>query len=271
MTAAGGPPLVYLYAITAAADAPQALGDDAPQGISGHPVAAVVEGPLAAIVGPVPAGEFDEAPLNANLSDLEWLAPRAEAHQRVNAHVAERAGASLPLSFGAVFRSEDSLRALMRERQSEMSERLESVRGCTEWIVTVRRDSTRAEAALESHDASLTHARAELNASAPGRRYLLERQLGDLRRRALRAADADVAREVAEAASRAARRVHAEPLVAATEAALPAVTRLSALIARGAESQFWDALDALDQRWRVRGYEVERSGPWPVYRFGGSL
>jgi hypothetical protein len=263
--------LVYLYAITPAADAAAASGDDAPVGIAGHTVTTVAEAGLTAIIGPVPTVEFDEAPLNANLANLDWLAPRAEAHQRVNAHVAERAAASLPLSFGTVFRSEDSLRAMLRERAAELSARLDAVRGCTEWIVTVRRDAARAERALDTHDPTLERAHRELEASSPGRRYLLERQLTELRRKAGRAADADVVREVAEAATRTARRVHAEPLVAATEAVLPAVSRLSALVERGAESQFCDTLDAVAGRWRERGYDVERSGPWPTYRFGGSL
>ena len=263
--------LLYLYAVVTASDADRVTGDGAPDGIDGLPVTALAEGEIAGIAGRVPAADFDEAPLNANLARMEWLAPRAEAHQRVNAHVAERATASLPLSFGSVFRSEASLRRALQSRAAELSQRLAAVRGCSEWVVTVRRDAPRAAAAAERQDPELERATADLAAATPGRRYLLERQLTELRRRAVRRSDAEAAREVGETADSAARRVHAEPLAAPTESDAPVVARLSALVERGAESQFWDALDELRERWRERGYDVERSGPWPVYRFGGSL
>ena len=263
--------LLYLYAVVAAGEAGSAVGDDAPRGIDDGSIEALIEGAVAGIAGRVPAVEFDEAPLNANLARMEWLAPRAEAHQRVNAHVAERSAASLPLSFGTVFRSEDSLRRSLRERADELSQRLAAVRGCSEWVVTVRRDAPRAEAAAEQQDAELARAKEEMAAASPGRRYLLERRLTELRRRAVRRQDAEVARQVAETAAHAARRIHAEPLAAPSEAAAPVVARLSALVERGAEAQFAGAIEALAEQWRERGYAIERTGPWPVYRFGGAL
>jgi len=267
---AGGAELLYLYALVRADEAMRALEGDAPNGIGEQRVHAIAECDLAAIVGPVPAAEFEEAPLNASLSNIDWLAPRAAAHQHVNALVSERTSASLPLSFGTVFRSEDSLRGLLRARATELIERLDAVRGCSEWVVTVSRDSERAEAALAEHDPELARARTELEASSPGRRYLLERQMSELRRRALRVADAEATREIGEAASRTARRMYAEPLVAAAESGAQLIARSSALVDRAAESQFWDALEDVGARWRARGYDVERSGPWPPYRFGGT-
>ncbi|HET7768303.1 MAG TPA: GvpL/GvpF family gas vesicle protein [Chloroflexota bacterium] len=262
--------LLYLYAVVAADDGTHAISD-APLGIDDRPITILTEGEVAAIVGNVPTSDFDEAPLNANLSQMEWLAPRAEAHQRVNARVAERSAASLPLSFGTIFRTEDSLRRMLRERSAELAERLSAVRGCAEWVVTVRRDLARAAASVEREDPVLTRAKSDLEAASPGRRYLLQRQLDELRRSAVRRADATVASEVSDTATRVSRRIHAEPLVASSEASAPVVARLSALVERAGESQFRDAIDRLNAQWHERGYDVERSGPWPVYRFSGSV
>jgi hypothetical protein len=267
VTSAVATELLYLYAV---APSGTALVDEPILGIGGAAVRAIEEGGLAAFVDDVPARDFDEEPLNAHLADLEWLAPRAERHQLVNARLFERADALLPLSFGTVFRSEDSVRRMLRERRADLLARLETVRGCSEWVVTVRRDTPRAEAALEARDESLARLRRDLAVSRPGRRYLLERQAGEVRQRALRSSDAATAAEVGEAVERAARRVFREPIIPGAAETGQAVARLSALVERTAESQFCDHMDALAARWLERGYALERTGPWPPYRFGAA-
>ena len=257
--------LIYLYAVAPeSAASARATG----VGLDDRPVQTLTEGELVAFAGPVPASDFDEAPLNAHLSDLEWLAPRAERHQRVNAQLFGHVDALLPLSFGTVFRSDDSIRRMLRERQDDLLARLAAVRGSSEWVITVRRDTARAEAALEAHDASLAQLRSDLAASQPGRRYLLERQAGEIRRRALRSADSAAASDVTAAVERAARRIYREPIVPASAETGQAVARVSALVERARESQFCDAVDAAGAPWLDRGYAVERTGPWPPYRFG---
>jgi hypothetical protein len=259
--------LLYLYGI-----AP--VGGDASidgvEGIAGGAVRGVAEGAVVAIVGDVPSSEFDEAPLNAHLSDMDWLAPHAERHQLVNGTVFDRAGVVLPLSFGTVFRSEESLRRMLRDRQADLIARLDAVRGCAEWVVTVRRDTPRAEAAVDTGDPSVAQLRRDIESSTPGKRFLLERQAADVRRRALRAADAEAAQAALAVVESVARRTFREPLVAAAAGdAAQAVARVSALVERTAESRFCDSLDALHARWAPRGYALERTGPWPPYRFGG--
>ncbi|HEU5316179.1 MAG TPA: GvpL/GvpF family gas vesicle protein [Chloroflexota bacterium] len=257
--------LLYLYGVAPAS----AVGAvDGLAGIDGGVVRALTEGDLTAITSDVPAADFDEAPLNAHLSDLEWLAPRAERHQLVNGSVFERTDALLPLSFGTVFRTEESLRRMLRDRQADLLAGLAAVRGCSEWVVTIRRDTPRAEAAVDAADESVAQLRREVGSSAPGRRYLLERQMADLRRRALRAADAAAVEETVAAIEAGARRTFREPIVTTRADASQAVGRVSALVERVAESRFCDSLDRLQIRWEPRGYGLERTGPWPPYRFG---
>src|SRR5438045_9571201 len=95
------PSLTYVYAVLPAGEpAATALGGGHLIGIDGAPVRAVEHQGLIAAVGDVPAAQFDEGPLNDLLRDLNWLGPRAEAHQAVNAQLAALSDASLPLAFG---------------------------------------------------------------------------------------------------------------------------------------------------------------------------
>src|SRR5579884_3187587 len=99
--------LVYVYAILDGV-----VGGEL-WGIEGGRVRWIEEAGLAAAVSDVPRGDFDEEPLNARIRDLAWLGPRAEAHQAVNAQLAEQAEACLPLAFGTVFRTDDRVRELL--------------------------------------------------------------------------------------------------------------------------------------------------------------
>src|SRR4051812_4763861 len=104
--AAAGParpaaPLTYVYALLPWGDpAVAAIAAGSITGIEGAQVRLVEQDGLAAAVGNVPAGEFEEVALNRRLRDLAWLGPRAAAHQAVNAQLFALAGALLPLAFG---------------------------------------------------------------------------------------------------------------------------------------------------------------------------
>src|SRR5205823_1083639 len=91
-------------------------------------------------VSDVPSDEFAEAPLNANVRDLTWLAPRAIAHDAVNGQLWERADSVLPVAFGTVFRDDQRVREMLTQRQPEFRSRLERVRGRGEWVIALYAD-----------------------------------------------------------------------------------------------------------------------------------
>jgi hypothetical protein len=47
------------------------------------------------------------------------------------------------------------------------------------------------------------------------------------------------------------------------------IARVSLLARREDEARLGAALDQLAEAWQPRGYEVDATGPWPAYRFGG--
>src|SRR2546422_388849 len=176
--------------------------------MEGARVEPLLEGPLLAATSVVPASDYEEGPLNEHLQDIEWLAPRAAAHQNVNAKLLEITGAVLPLAFGAIYRGSDGVRALLRSRADELRDRLGSVEGRAEWIVSVERDdSARAESeALRDLDA-------EIASAPPGRAFLLGKRRDEVLRDERRARDAAIAEETAAAVEGIAERVYREPLI----------------------------------------------------------
>ena len=252
--------LRYLYAV-ARAEAKTAIAAANLRGIDGGRVEAIVEGPLVGVTSPVPASDYDEAPLNSRLADLEWLAPRATSHQEVNGRLLEIADAVIPLAFGAIYRDADGVRELLRSRADDLAERLRTVEGRAEWIVSIERDGSaptgEAVRALED----------EIAAAAPGRAFLLGKRRDEVVREERRTRDAAVAEETWATIEAIAERVYREPLIEDPTAA--AIARFSVLAPRDREVELGDVVRRLGASGASEGYRVRLSGPWPAYRFGG--
>ncbi|MGH2499763.1 MAG: GvpL/GvpF family gas vesicle protein, partial [Candidatus Limnocylindria bacterium] len=139
--------LVYLYAV-ARADAAAWLERNQLRGIGDARVRGVAEGALSGAASEVPAEDFEQEPLDRNVADPAWLEPRAAAHQTVNAALLEGLGAVLPLAFGTIYRAEDGVRRLLRERAADLEAALARAAGHVEWVVSLQRDPDAAAAYL---------------------------------------------------------------------------------------------------------------------------
>jgi hypothetical protein len=245
--------LVYVYAIAQGAPSTNA------RGIDEQPIRWISNGELQAAVSDVPAEEFSEQALNAGLTDMQWLGPRAIAHQDVNQQLHEHAEALLPLAFGTVFRDDARVQAMLAEHAKSLKRRLERVSGSSEWVVTVHRtgepDPTSA--------APVQAMRAEIEQATPGRAHLLRKRLADLERDEARRMQGQAADDVLESLREQARDIFVEPLP--QETAERPLLRASILVRKVDEARFVKLVEGLQTYW----YTVMLTGPWPAYRFGG--
>jgi hypothetical protein len=253
--------LRYLYAV-ANATAKNAIASADLRGIEGSRVEAIVEERLLGVTSVVPAEDYEEGPLNERMQNLEWLAPRAAAHQDVNGRLLELTDAVVPLAFGAIYRGTDGVRELLRSRADDFADRLRAVEGRAEWIVSIEREgpSPIAGEAVRALDA-------EIAAAAPGRAFLLRKRRDEVVREERRMRDAAIAEEAWAAVEAIAERVYREQLIDDPTAA--AVARFSILTPRIREVELGDVVRRLGATGTLQGYRVRLSGPWPAYRFGG--
>jgi hypothetical protein len=266
--------LTYAYAVLPAgtpADAALASGTIA--GIGGAPVRSVEHGGIVAAVSAVPAAEFEEVPLNRLMRDLAWLGPRAEAHQAVNARLAALTDALLPLAFGAIYRTADSLRAFLAAQRKALQARLDSVRGQAEWVLSLRRDDDVLQAALQRDSERVRALVEEIAASAAGRAYLLRRRQREVEREESQRFDQLAASAVAALVEAMGGQTYPERIVAPAAGLGPTpggrlIFRLSALVGRAEGDRLLEAVQRYAQAWQPRGYSLTASGPWPPYRFG---
>ncbi|MER5883184.1 GvpL/GvpF family gas vesicle protein [Streptomyces sp. NPDC001941] len=248
-----GERLLYVYAVTR----PYEGGlPGAVTGVAGGPPRPVRHGGLAAVVGSVPAAEFDEAPLRANLEDIDWLSDTARAHQDVVAALTA-VTCALPLRLATVCRDEDGVRRLVEEGAERFTRALELFEGRVEWGVKVYADP---EAAPEPAPAPAATA-----APATGRDYL-RRRLRDRQGR-------DDGMRGAEAVARA---LHEELSARADAAALhpPQDARLSRAKGVNVLNAAYLVPDPDAEAFAARvgeasrpGVRVELTGPWAPYSF----
>jgi hypothetical protein len=252
--------LLYVYGIVPADAAPAVEGAGL-EGIEATRVHALVEGPFAAAESTLDESEYGAETLNKRVQDLEWLTPRATAHQHVNARLLDLAGAVLPLAFGALYRDESRVREMLREDVATRAARLASLAGRAEWVVTVTREPT----AVPGADDDLRELDREIASSAPGKAFLLEKRRTNVAHAATARADADAARRALDALERASERAYREPVAAG--GADVVVLRVSLLGPR-ASTAIADTVAQLGDELSAEGYRVRASGPWPAYRFG---
>jgi hypothetical protein len=253
--------LRYVYGIVPAAAA-AAVDSARISGIDGAAVRALVEGPFAAAESELDAEAYAAESLNQNIRDMEWLTPRAEAHQAVNSRLLDVAGVVLPLSFGAIYRDETRVREMLRQDVDIRRARLTDLVGKAEWVVTVLRDPDHVPGA----EGDLRALEDEIAASAPGRGYLLEKRRTSVATAAAERADADAARRALDVLAEAGERTYREPV--ATGGPDIVVVRVSVLASTTRAAAVGDAIASLGRELAGEGYHVRSNGPWPAYRFG---
>ena len=253
--------LVYVYAILAEPWTGELTG------INGQPVRWITAGRLAAAVSDVPTEEFGEEPLNENVRDMTWLEPRAVEHQSVNYRLHEAAEAMIPLAFGTVFRDDERVRQLLRDRAAALGERLDVVRGCGEWVVALELLGEPAPELIAQTSPAIQNLRAEIESSSPGRAHLLRRRMAELERDEARRLRGQAAEETLAGLRGVAADVYREPLPVDTIA--QPLLRVSVLVRRQDEARFVDEVERLRARWPEPTYRWLVTGPWAPYRFGG--
>jgi hypothetical protein len=253
--------LRYVYGI-ARADDRDRVSSAGIDGIEGGRVRAIVEGPLLAAVSDVDEREYDTEPLNAHVRDLDWLAPRASAHQTVNGRLLDLVGSVLPLSFGAIYRDDERVKAMLKEDASGHATRLDELRGRAEWVITLTRDS---DAPLDEEDVRALET--EISASAPGRAFLLEKRRSSVVARSLERRDAEAAESALASVSAVAEKTYREPTAQAGSDVV--VLRASLLVPRDRDATLTETILRAERALGERGYRLRASGPWPAYRFGG--
>ena len=238
---------VYVYCISPA-DHPLPMGV---QPIDpSHPIRAVRQDGLQAIVSAVSTDEFGPDRISERAAGREWVERTVRAHDAV-VKAALSAGPIIPLRFGILLRDEQAVRQVLETHKERLAETLASLSGTTEWGVKI---AWRAPNPREGGE------------SLGGREYLLQRQA--------RIHGADK-----RAAAGRAQELHDRLAGLARDSVLLPTLRHTAnadgelllngayLVADTVQRQFHKIAAAFGDKWDPDGLTCEVTGPWPAYNF----
>ncbi|WP_274563872.1 GvpL/GvpF family gas vesicle protein [Streptomyces spiramyceticus] len=261
--------LRYVYAVTRPFDGALPDGNlpDDLRGLDGEPPRLLHHAGLVAVVSPVPAEDFDEAPLKAHLEDLDWLTGTARTHEAVIG-VLTTLTCPVPLRLATVCRDDSGVRRLIEADHDRFVRTLERLDGRIEWGVKVYAHTPREDTQGAAQGAA---PEADEPPPATGRDYL-RRRLGQRRKResAWQRADS-MARTLHAGLSE---RAEAGVLHRPQDARLsdePGVNVLNAayLVRREESAAFIAEIDRLGPKEPDGGVRVELTGPWAPYSFAG--
>lgn len=215
---------------------------------------------LWAIVADVPDQGWDQAALDAALSDLDWLGRQAEAHEAVIERVM-RSGAAVPLKLLTIYGSEERAREELAGRAELIASIARTVRGQHEWTLRVLLDPAQARDAARRQTASRPPA-------ASGRDFLL----GKKRER-------DAVRDAGQAAREESRALVADLSALATRTSAPSagqtppqvVTEVTFLVPDQRTEALLARAEAGCARLIALGCQATLSGPWPAYHTAAAL
>lgn len=272
MTGHAADSLWYVYGIVPAHDAG---GSVVPAGLDEQPVVLEPHDDVAALVSVLRGPDYEPARLETRSGDLEWLSPRAMAHDRVLTWASDR-GAVVPLPMFSLFSGRDAVHTMLRERRAQVSHVLTRVGAAREYALRVYRvDAEMLNVAAELSPRLRQLANAARSAS-PGQRYLLERKLDSEKKTEMRSITQQLTDEIVSALIPFARPAGVVrtpiPRVAASDAGGERGTMVlnaAFLIDPTPFAEFQRTLTSLVERHTANGLRFDFTGPWPPYHFVG--
>jgi hypothetical protein len=264
--------LWYVYGIVPAQDTPASppLGlDDATVSVERGEDANV-----AALVSVLTGPEYAPDALEAKSGEVDWLSPRAVAHDRVLTWASDR-GAVVPLPMFSVFSGRDAVRGMLRDRGAQLSATLARVSSGREYALRVYRVDAELMGVVADLSPRLGALAATAAAASPGQRYLLERKLDAEKKSEIRGVTHQIVDDIVGRLTSHARQVVRSPIPRVSDAGETRETRgtmvLNAafLVAPDQLEAFQRTLTALVTERGAQGFRFDFTGPWPPYHFVG--
>jgi len=209
---------------------------------------------LWAIVQSVPEAGYSETALTRGLQNLDWVGPRAIAHERVIESFLS-ARALLPMPVFTLFTSDDRALQHVRSDGVRIHRLLKRVEGRVEWGLRLTFDEKGARAKVSSRPVT------------SGTEFLArKREMLSINRTRLKEAQgiADrVYKSMSPLATAAQRRTSLERAAPGSRLLLDAAFLVSA----GKSAAFRSAVRRETRDLRAAGIAVSLTGPWPPYNF----
>ena len=258
--------ICYVYGVVPSTFA---AGKD-PMGLDGGPISRVREGNLVALVSHLMAADYSPEKLELRTGEVDWVAPRAVAHDRVVTWAGDSSPV-IPFPMWTLFSSESAVSGMLKERAKEFESTLESVSGTHEYAVRVFASPSK----VADQIARLRPAIGDLEAAAakasPGQRYLLQRKVAEQKENEVRAFLRETAQDCFDKMEKVSVKALRHKLPSETPAGKGrAILYAAFLVSDEGLDEFRKVLTGLVNQHSESGLDFDFTGPWPPYNFVGT-
>src|SRR6185437_15424481 len=163
--------LWYVYGIVPS----DSLSASPPAGLDDSAVALEPHDGVAALVSVLDSPDYAPVQLEAKSGDVDWLSPRAVAHDRVLTWASDRA-AVVPLPMFSLFSGRDAVQAMLRDRGPQLERTLAHLADAREYALRIYRVDVELLDVITTLSPRLAELAQNAASASPGQRYLLERK-----------------------------------------------------------------------------------------------
>lgn len=228
---------------------------------------------IEAVISDVNLDDFGEMQKKAQ-EDIHWIKEKALAHEMV---VEDAMGKSanntvpvIPVKFGVIFNNEERLVKVISEQSAAIKSAFTRVRAKQEWSVKLFLEDNQKFKDLVREQNELLREKSKALAALPaGMAYFMEEEFNE-----------EFERECSRRLDEEAMKTFEELKPFAVEAALVKIldSKLTGrsermvlnsayLVADSHLPEFENAVVKMSEKFAMRGFLVEQSGPWPAYHF----
>ncbi len=231
-------------------------------------LATITFGSLAAVVEYVSAREFGQEVLAENIKDMKWVSVKAVRHQEVLSSVGKEITV-IPLKFGSVFVSEESVQAMLNEKSEAFSTILDRLDDKQEWGLKLFYQTATLQNWLEQNNKELIEIDGQISTLSSGAAFLLKKKKEQLLKNKVKAEINAYRKSIFELAKHYSEELLQNKELDSKLSGNPDANllNLAILIRPGQLAALQKELIAIDESHKSRGLYHDLTGPWPAYNF----
>ncbi|MGP4106121.1 GvpL/GvpF family gas vesicle protein [Virgibacillus sp. L01] len=256
--------LIYVYGfINTKQNPPKFKGIDGERDVYPIPM-----GSINAVVCDVCEQEFGQEVLQQKVEQADWLHEKAFHHHESLMKLYEYCTV-IPMKFGTIYKSLDSLESTIATHHDRLIESLETLTDKEEWNFKIYCNNEKLREGIADHNPTVDQKKEEIAGLSPGRQYLEKRKLSQL-------VDQELEKEKesfytlvhdsleAFSVSSEVKKNWSKSVTGRNE---EMAWNSVYLIQQNKVESFLDHIKELRRKWEESGWMLEATGPWPAYHF----
>ncbi|MDP2967226.1 MAG: GvpL/GvpF family gas vesicle protein [bacterium] len=228
---------------------------------------------IEAIVSKVDLNEFGSGEIQRKAhEDLNWIKEKAQIHEYV-IEQAMRVGSNLisviPMKFGTIFKTEESLKECLRNHYEQFRNSLEKLKGKQEWGVKVYFKEDIFRKNIADKNETVLAKKKEIESLPKGMAFFAQKQTDEIVNQEKDKELDRITEEIYECLGQLAFSKNKDKLLEKDFIGKIEEMVLNAfyLIEEKKLAQFQKKVEEFKGKYNPKGIEVEMSGPWPSYHF----